>query len=318
MARYNRVEDIIRLALALQAPGRGLCLEDVQERFGVGRRTAERMREAVDRLYPGMTSTKDPDGRKYWRLPPGEANGLIAWRAEELRALDETIRDADSAGLEERARALASLRDRLCGLSREDLRGDLRGVSGTAETLRRAVVEGLAVHLSLAPGYTERFATNVHPHGVLGGRRPQLVIFDPKRGRPGLVPLAAIEAVQSTGEPFERQAALDLRRFATNALAAFEDGPLDVAWNFAAHAADEVLAYDFHPEQELEIREDGTVDVRFRADGIVEMAWHLFAWGERVKQVDAPILKHRFDAMLARALRARTPRRESGDRPEAP
>ena len=49
MARYHRVEDVIHLALALQVPGRGLCLEDIQQRFQVGRRTEERMREDTPR-----------------------------------------------------------------------------------------------------------------------------------------------------------------------------------------------------------------------------------------------------------------------------
>lgn len=107
---------MIRLTLALQAPGRGLCLEDIQARFEVGRRTAERMRETVERIYPDLRARKGDDGRKYWSLPRGRADGLIALQSNELRALDETIREAAASFRRERARLLASLRDKLYGL----------------------------------------------------------------------------------------------------------------------------------------------------------------------------------------------------------
>lgn len=299
MARYHRVEDIIRLALALQAPGRGLCLEDVQERFEVGRRTAERMREAVDRLYPGLTSTKGGDGRKYWRLPAGEANGLIAWRPEELRVLDVTIEEVRAAGQSERAAVLAELRDKLQGLSE----AASEALEGPAETLRRAIVDDRAVGVRRVASAEP---IRVHPHGVLGGSRPLLVALRPEYGRTSLIPLDEIAGVELLEQRFERRPELDLRRHAVNALAGLEEGPGEVCWHIEA-SAEEVRSYEFHGEQTVEEREDGRVEVCFPSDGVVPMAWHLFAWGDRVEVVRSPILKHRFDAMMQRMLRARMP-----------
>jgi len=315
MARYQRLDDIIQLALALQVPGPGLCLEDVQQRFGVGRRTAERMREAVDRLYPGMAHRKGPDGRKYWRLRPGEVNELITWRSEEQAALAEVISDADTSGNQARAHALRSLHEKLGGLLGEaDREIDERSVKAcdpSTESLRRAIVQGLEIRLRLRSDRGETPAWRVQPHGVLGGARLQLVAFDPERGAARLVPLDSIEAVEASSVHFESQARLDLRRFAANALAPFEDGPLEVRWHFDASAADDVLAYEFHPDQDLDLRGDGSIDVRFRAAGLVEMAWHLFAWGDRVRVLDPPVLKHGFDTMVQRALDARLQRAET-------
>ena len=45
--RYERLKDIVRLAVRLQAASGGLTLEDIQAEFSVSRRTAERMRDAV-------------------------------------------------------------------------------------------------------------------------------------------------------------------------------------------------------------------------------------------------------------------------------
>jgi len=91
MARYERAETIIALALALQAPGRGLSLDQIRQRFEVSRRTAERLRDAVARLFPGLVWESGCDGHRYWKLRRGAANGLMRWSLEELKALERSV-----------------------------------------------------------------------------------------------------------------------------------------------------------------------------------------------------------------------------------
>jgi predicted DNA-binding transcriptional regulator YafY len=305
MPRYHRVEDIIQLALALQTPGRGLCLEDIQRRFGVGRRTAERMREAVDRLYPGMTSTKDSDGRKYWRLPGGEANALVAWRPEELEALSGAIHDAETAGDLERARALASVHDKVEALSGAEHDTECgASASDVMDGLRSAVLEDR--ELLLHHHSADEVRVRVRPHGVLGGSRLLLVAVDVDLGLPRLYPVDEIDRVEVLDTTFERDPNVDLRRYAANAFLPFEEDPIDLCWRFAPEHAREVLAYPFHPGQEIEQGRDGSLEVRFRTDSLVELAWHVFAWGDRVESRERPLLKHRFQAMMRRALEAQT------------
>ena len=50
--RYERVEDILRLALIMQASYQGLSLQDIQDEFEVSRRTAIRMKNK--KLFPYM------------------------------------------------------------------------------------------------------------------------------------------------------------------------------------------------------------------------------------------------------------------------
>lgn len=45
---YDRAMDIVRLAIRLQGTGAGLTLDDIQREFEVSRRTAERLRNAVE------------------------------------------------------------------------------------------------------------------------------------------------------------------------------------------------------------------------------------------------------------------------------
>ena len=69
MTRYERVEDVLALVQALHTTGRGLTIDDIRERFGVSRRTAERMRDVVARAFPDLGFELDPSGRRRWRLP---------------------------------------------------------------------------------------------------------------------------------------------------------------------------------------------------------------------------------------------------------
>ena len=50
--RYNRQEDLLRLAIRMQGSADGLSLPEIQEAFGVSRSTAERMRDTLLRVYP--------------------------------------------------------------------------------------------------------------------------------------------------------------------------------------------------------------------------------------------------------------------------
>ena len=65
-SRYERLEDILNLAIALQGSYRGLTLDDIQARFKVSRRTAERMRDAIGRVFTLKEADRIDDDRKRW------------------------------------------------------------------------------------------------------------------------------------------------------------------------------------------------------------------------------------------------------------
>ena len=50
--------------------------------------------------------------------------------------------------------------------------------------------------------------------------------------------------------------------------------------------ADSVRGYQFHPGQTIEEAEDGSVTIRFEASGLLEMCWHLYAWGDKVEVIE--------------------------------
>ena len=58
--RYEKAEILVRLALDLQGSLAGLSLEDIRSRYSpdaqapLSRRTAERLRDAIERLFPQL------------------------------------------------------------------------------------------------------------------------------------------------------------------------------------------------------------------------------------------------------------------------
>ena len=54
MANYEKMYDLFDLAFAMQETSEGLSLEDIEQKYNVSRRTAERMRNALMTYFPQM------------------------------------------------------------------------------------------------------------------------------------------------------------------------------------------------------------------------------------------------------------------------
>jgi hypothetical protein len=52
--RFEKLETLLRVALDMRGTAEGLSLDDIQHSYNVSRRTAERMRDAIERVFPQM------------------------------------------------------------------------------------------------------------------------------------------------------------------------------------------------------------------------------------------------------------------------
>ena len=57
--RYAPSERLFRLARLLAGTRVGLTLDEMPEQLGVGRRTAERLGDSLEAMFPEMTSRDD-------------------------------------------------------------------------------------------------------------------------------------------------------------------------------------------------------------------------------------------------------------------
>ena len=98
--------------------------------------------------------------------------------------------------------------------------------------------------------------------------------------------LPNISSVEVMDEYFERDEEFDLEDFAKKSFGLFHEDPFDVVWKFSPRAAKDAKDFVFHPDQKMQHQDDGSLIVRFRAGGALEMCWYLFSWGKDVEVLE--------------------------------
>ena len=101
---------------------------------------------------------------------------------------------------------------------------------------------------------------------------------------------------------YERAADFDLQEYLQRSFGVFQEEVQDIVWRFTPEAADEARQFQFHPTQTVEDAADGSLIVRFRAGGMLEMCWHLFRWGDRVEVLAPEGLREMLEEQLSEAL----------------
>ena len=134
----------------------------------------------------------------------------------------------------------------------------------------------------------------LEPHGLLLGMRRYLVAREAGGdGRMRHFRLDRIASAQLEASSFQRDPAFNLTAHAARAFGSYhaeaEFG--EVVWRFAAKAAAVAREFTFHPLQQMSEEPDGSLTVRFAASGHLEMAWHLYQWGDAVEVLAPAALK---------------------------
>ena len=306
---YWKAEQLLALATLVAARHGGVTLDDVIDRFTISKRTAQRMLRALEAQFTDTTTFTDEEGRKRWRLPSGALRDLMSLSAEELAALDMAVETMKRAGLSVEAGDLLNLREKILALVPRSkaarietdheallVAQGLAARPGPRQRIDRKIIvaigEAIKACRMLDVGYRSRDETaprrrRLAPYGLLTGLRRYLV------ARPGDDPCSAplrlyvvenISSAEVAKETFERDPGFNLQAFADRAFGVFqnEDEFGEVVWRFTPKAAAHARAFEFHPSQVFEEEPNGSLIVRFSAAGHLEMAWHLYIWGDQV------------------------------------
>jgi predicted DNA-binding transcriptional regulator YafY len=307
---------IMRLAEAAAARPEGISLVQISETFGVNLRTAQRMTHALKEAFPTVETYTDRHRRKYWRLDDQRLLHMQGIRDSELAALDMGIRRAERDGAATEARALTSLRNRLLATmpssharrTETDAEAALEARGHACRPGPRArydpktlriIDEALkgphVLTIDYASAHDSAPRTRViEPHGLVFGMRCYLIARD--RGADMAYRqfrLDRISRIDLGKDSFLRDPGFELDTYCARAFGSFhssaEYGP--VVWRFTPEAAEVAQDFVFHPDQEVETMEDGSLIVRFTASGRLEMAWHLYSWGDGVEVIAPPELR---------------------------
>ena len=77
MMRHDKARALLELARTLAGSAEGLTLDEMAREAGVDRRTAERMRDRLQDLFPQLEVVPDPPTKRF-RIPAGLAGCLPA------------------------------------------------------------------------------------------------------------------------------------------------------------------------------------------------------------------------------------------------
>lgn len=333
--RYEKAEIVLRIALDMQGSAYGLTLQDIQHNYAdepLSRRTAERLRDAVERLFPHTEVANPGEVPRRWRIPAGNVNGFASITAEEVADLKTAAsllrRENMHAQAASAEKVLAKLRAQLARQTAIKIEPDLEALTeaeGLAmrpgpkpkinrehlRMLREAIITRRKVRLHyLYRGSRKRGSQTVHPYGFLYGNRHYLVAWselDKAKDFRNFA-LSNIERIEPLDDAFARKRDFSIAKYAERSFGVFQENPVDVVWKFSPKAADDASEFSFHPSQEAKRLRDGSLVVRFRAGGLREMAWHLFTWGSEVEIIKpkrlASLLREQSEAGLAHLAQA--------------
>lgn len=312
---YGKAEELLHLALRLAASRSGLSASDIEAELGHGPKGAlekkrQRMMNALRGLFPSGLEEQMEGARRFWSLRTKELDHLPIVQPNDLAMLERAAAALLNTNDAEGASRMRALRDRLASaLSRRgernyeaDLEAMLQGQALAArpgprpmiepdvsEAVGQAIMELKKLAFVYESSRGEKRERTVEPVGVLLGGRHYLVArvenapisSEPIRWRMDRMTDVRVvdEGIRAMPEGFS------FRETARKAFGVYyneaEFG--EVIWRFSPKAARAAAAYHFHPDQKLEQSSDGSLIVRFRAAGHLEMAWHLYQWGEQVE-----------------------------------
>ena len=327
---FAKARDLLRLAI-LSTGRRGVSLLEIEESFECSHRTAQRMTQALEDVFPQTVRDCDEQGRARWTLPARSIASLLTPTAEELAALTTAITQLGDEVMTAEARALRSLASKVRALvpaaqgarlevDEEALLMALRhaarpGPRPAADpVVDAAIYEALKGPLLLRIVYRKRAEDEpgvriVEPHGLLLGVRRYLVARDRAKGAGAPLQHFRVEAIAEAevqNESFVLDPGFDIGLHAQRGFGSYEnqDEHGEVVWRFSPHAAPQARSFIFHPTQSQEDEPDGSLIVRFMASGHLEMCWHLYTWGDHVEVV-APEVLRRMTHAFRRAFPAR-------------
>ena len=302
--RHEKAALLLDLARRLASSAEGLTLDEMAEAAGVGRRTAERMRDAIWDLFPQLEEV--PDGpTKRFRITGGLGGLFQAPTTEELLELSKAASALHGAGAAPRARSLESLERKIRAAMRSaalarmvpDLEALVQSETIAVQAgprphedeplvarLRQALMAMRALRFTYDGGSRPGAWREVTPYGLMFGRANYLVAAEtgsaagPRNWRLGRI--RDVEVLDRAAAP---PPDFDLQAYANRSFGIYQEDTEDVVLRILPESAGEALSWRFHPTQAMTPQPDGSVVVTFRASGMRELAWHLFTWRDQVE-----------------------------------
>ncbi len=301
---YERYCDILDLIYELQASTEGLIYADIQNKYGVSRRTAERMIKALRESFLDIEVLE----QRPLRIRLRRALTTPKLNNDQITALQTATSMFEKEGMYQWAKELNEL---LKYLKADMAPSHLSGVDVDLEAWRAAeafvfrpgpreqiceeVIQSLRTailsFLSVQFDYTRRLESErttelVHPYGFLHGPRQYLVAYNPAREDYRTYVLSRIEKLSILEKQyFTVDPAFNMQDYLADSFGTFKEKPVQVVWRFKSEYKEIVSNWMFHPTQRTRELRNGKIEVSFHSGGIQEMANHVITWGDAIEVI---------------------------------
>lgn len=313
--RYSRITDIIDLIILMQSRFNGITLADIQEKFSVSRRTAERMRDSLMNILPSVQEL-ETDGRiKRWGFVNYSMCEVVNFTNNEIAILEkiknkaDVVTQADLAKIIDKIKALQTRKNNIDIEKEVEYLMHFEGSAvkqspkyklnlDNVQKIRNAIKE----HLKLKAKYNDKEKLLL-PLGLIFSNKVYLVAIEENKGNnPYHYLLHKFNDVEVTSEKFEKED-FDLQNFANQSFGIYQGESYSVKLEFDKSCAQDVLNFNFHPTQKIKEQKNGNVLVEFKASGEKEILWHIFTWGDKVKILEPKALKLKYVEMMENCIK---------------
>lgn len=308
--RYSRISDILDLIIFMLSKLNGISLAEIQERFNVSRRTAERMRDSVLFILPQVDEIETNSRTKRWGFTNYTLNELVNFSSNDVATLEKLKTNCDKLSekeLEEILIKIKALRRKNNSQMKETdieliLQSEGYAVRQTqnykvdlavVSTIRQAIKE----HKKIKVDYKDKTRL-LSPLGLIYGEKVHLIAVEESKGPSEYnYILHKLKNVELTSENFDSKG-FDIKEYSKKSFGVYFGEVYDVKLKFIPEAAEDVLNYNFHPSQKIKQQDDGSVIVTFKASGDKHIMWNLFKWGYAVEILAPKQLKTKYKAYI--------------------
>lgn len=307
--RYSRISDIIELITLMQSKVLGITLTDIQNEFSVSRRTAERLRDTMLNVMPQINEIETSGKEKHWGFTSGYMNEIISFTPDEIAILESV---KDGLPFDDKKKSVDKIITKLKALSRKQLTKiddaieiilKSEGVAVSQKPSYKVDVDildiirrGIKDNLRIKCKYDNKDKI-LSPYGIIYGANVYLIGVEGEHENPYVYRMHKVKNAELTKETFDK-GDFDIKEYANHSFGVYQNETIKVELLFTPDVAEDVLNYNFHPTQKVKQNDDGSVTVKFKASGELEILWHLFRWGDTVQIVSPKSLKKQYIEML--------------------
>ena len=307
--RYSRVTDILDLITFMLSKFNGVSLNEIQERYNISRRTAERMRDAVLTAFSQVDEIETDDRCKRWGFTNYSLNELVTFSNEDIALLEElkkTCNNLSQVEIENIIIKMKALKHKFTKIDEEKIELILQSEGyairqtqnfkvnlAQVSVIRQAIKE----KRKLRAEYHDKIRI-LEPLGLIYGEKVHLIAREEEKGESEFnYVLHKLKNIQITHEKFDSKG-FNLQEYSKKSFGVYFGEIYDVKLKFIPEAAEDVMNYNFHPTQKINLQDDGSIIVTFKASGDKHIMWNLFKWGNAVEILAPKSLHQKYQETL--------------------